>query len=212
MPEPTLKRHNSDPRAPELNEFLPDNYFRRWAVPEIFGNEAPLEVDLGSGDGTFLIDLARQNPERNFLGVERLLGRVRKTCRKAERAGLSNVRVLRLESAYTAEWLLERGMVDRLHLLFPDPWPKKRHHKNRLVNAAFLKVVASLLAEGGEFCFKTDHPGYYEWVVEHVEESGLFDELPWNDDDEEYPLTDFERQWLGEGKSIQKLRLGLRAK
>ena len=75
------------PRSPEPNELLPEDYFRRLTREEIFPDSAPLEVDLGSGDGSFLLDMAAHYPERCFLGVERLLGRVRKLCRRSERAG-----------------------------------------------------------------------------------------------------------------------------
>ena len=133
---------------------------------ELFGGGAPLEVDLGCGDGSFLVEMARHFPERRFLGVERLLGRVRKVCRKLQRAGLENARVLRLESRYTVEWLLPGDSVSRLHLLCPDPWPKARHHRRRLLQPEFLAAVARVLEPGGEFLFKTDNEEYFEWALE----------------------------------------------
>ena len=96
-----------------------------------------LEVELGSGDGSFLAQRAAAYPERNFLGVERLLGRLRKLDRKARRAGLTNVRLLRIEAGYFLEYLLPATSVHALHLYFPDPWPKRKHRKNRLVNERF---------------------------------------------------------------------------
>ncbi len=89
-------------REPFPNEFVPLDYFTRLSEEDLFENGAPLEVDLGSGDGSYTLDLAEHYPERNFLAVERLLGRVLKTCRGAEARGLTNLKVLRLESAYTA--------------------------------------------------------------------------------------------------------------
>ena len=137
---------------------------------DIFGNDHPLEIDLGCGDGSFLIEMAQHYPERNFLGVERLLGRVRGVCKRIQELGLTNVMVLRLESQYTLEYLLAPASVSRLHLLCPDPWPKARHHKRRLVQQEFLHILQKTLSPGGEFLFKTDHPEYYEWVLEQVEE------------------------------------------
>jgi tRNA (guanine-N7-)-methyltransferase len=185
---------------------MPEDYFRRLARSEVFPDEAPLEVDLGCGDGSFLLAMARHHPKRRFLGVERLLGRVRKVCRLAQRAQLSNLKVLRLESLYTVEWLLPPRSVSRLHLLFPDPWPKARHHKRRLVQAPFLDALGRALVPGGEFLFKTDHPGYFEWALEHIEADGRLEAREWSEDAFFHPETDFERQWKADGKPIHQLR------
>lgn len=194
------------PRTPEAGEFIPADYFRRLDPGEIFPGGDPLEVDLGSGDGSFLLAMAREYPERRFLGVERLLGRVRKVCRRAHQAGLDNLKVLRLESRYTVEWLLPPRSVRRLHLLFPDPWPKARHHKRRLVQANFLAAVEQVLIPGGEFLFKTDHPEYFEWATEEIEAFPGLRTTDWPEDAFFYPETDFERQWKAEGKVPQRLR------
>lgn len=186
---------------------MPSDYFQRVPPHAIFERPAPLELDLGCGDGSFLLDLARHYPERHFLGVERLLGRVRKVCRRAHRRGLDNLRVLRLESRYTVEWLLAPGSISRLHLLCPDPWPKARHHRRRLVQQPFLKAVEQVLEPGGEFLFKTDHAAYFDWTLEQVEACGRFEQLPWPDDAFFYPQTDFQRLWESQGRSLQSLRL-----
>jgi tRNA (guanine-N7-)-methyltransferase len=198
------------PRVPCSHEWVPADYFRRATVDEIFAvaPERPWEVDLGCGDGTFLVEMAGRFPERNFLGVERLLGRVRGTCRKAREAGLDNVRVLRLETAYTVGWLLPRGTASRVHLLFPDPWPKKKHARHRLFRPDFLDEVRQLLLPGGELLFKTDHEDYAAEAREVVA-AGLpgWKPAPWEEGDFFYPRTDFETQWLALGKSIHRVRL-----
>lgn len=198
------------PRPAEPGELIPGDYFRRLSPDELFTTEAPLEVDLGCGDGTFALAMARQFPERNFLAVERLLGRVRKVCRRASEAGLENLRVLRLEARYTVEWLLPHASVSRLHLLFPDPWPKARHHRRRLVQQDFLKALGKILVPGGEFLFKTDHEEYFEWAREELELFGSFEPLPWDERCEDlsfYPETDFEAQWRAEGRAVHQLRM-----
>ncbi|MEM6910266.1 MAG: tRNA (guanosine(46)-N7)-methyltransferase TrmB [Verrucomicrobiota bacterium] len=207
--EPAPREEGPPPRASEAQEWLPQDYFRRATVEEIFPErpEAFLEVDLGCGDGRFLERMGAQFPERNFLGVERLLGRVRKVSRKAERAGLQNVKVLRLESAYAIEWLLPRASVNRLHLLCPDPWPKAKHHKRRLFQLAFLRSVAAVLKPGGEFCFKTDHLGYFEWAEEVLEDCSFLERLAWPSEAFFYAKTDFQELWEGQGKSLRRLRL-----
>ncbi|NOX99476.1 MAG: tRNA (guanosine(46)-N7)-methyltransferase TrmB [Verrucomicrobia bacterium] len=190
-------------------ELYPETLFQRLREEELFdGSNAPLEIDLGCGDGRFLQSMAEKFPQRNFLGVERLLGRVRKVCRRSDRAGLGNIRALRLETTYAVEWLLPKGSAERVHLLFPDPWPKKKHHKRRLMaQPKFLKSVADLLKEGGEFLFKTDHEEYFEVAKEAVEECPCFEVLDWPEDAFYYAETDFERQWKEAGRHIQGLRL-----
>ncbi|WP_353566933.1 tRNA (guanosine(46)-N7)-methyltransferase TrmB [Haloferula sargassicola] len=186
---------------------MPADYFRRAGRGEIFDRGAPLEVDLGCGDGSFLLAMAEHFPERNFLGVERLLGRVRKVCKRATRLGLENVRLLRLESRYTVEWLLPEASVSRLHLLCPDPWPKARHHRRRLFQPEFLDAVVQVLEPGGEFLFMTDHPEYFEWSDEIAGSYPGLERLPWQEGAFFYPKTDFQRQWEAEGKSMHRLRL-----
>lgn len=196
-------------RAPFSHEWIPADYFRRATVAEIFPSapEKPWEVDLGCGDGTFLAGMADHHRDRNFLGVERLLGRVRGTCRKARDLNCDNARVLRLETEYTVGWLLPLGSVSRIHLLFPDPWPKKKHAHNRLFRPDFLSKVRDLLVPGGEFLFKTDHEEYAGDSREVAANLEGWEQVDWPDDAFHYPLTDFEVQWLGQGKRIHKIRL-----
>lgn len=194
-------------RPPESHEWMPDDYFRRQERAAIFPGERPLEVDLGCGDGTFLLEMAAHYPDRDFLGVERLLGRARKVCRLAAKRNLPNVKVLRLESRYTVEWLLPPGAVSRLHLLCPDPWPKVKHHRRRLFQSEFLQAVSDVLVPGGELLFKTDHEGYFEWVDEVAAEFEGFERLDWPDDAFFYPKTDFQILWESQGKRLQGLRL-----
>ncbi|MFV1996086.1 MAG: tRNA (guanosine(46)-N7)-methyltransferase TrmB, partial [Verrucomicrobiales bacterium] len=90
-------------------------------------------------------------------------------------------------------------------LLFPDPWPKKRHHRRRLVTAEFLGGLADLLTPGGDFCFKTDHADYFEGALEEIEVSGLLREAGWPGE-EFYPESDFEMLWRDEGREVYRAR------
>ena len=191
--------------------YNPPDYFRSLHKTEIFSAsperpDAPLEIDVGCGDGGFLLDLAAAHPERDFLGLEKLLGRARKVVRQAARRGLTNVKALQIDSPYAVRHLLPPGGISRLHLLFPDPWPKAKHAKNRLVQPAFCQDVHRLLRPGGEWLFKTDHPEYFAEAVATIQASGLFTATHWPADCFPYPLTDFERQWLAEGKTIRSAR------
>lgn len=191
----------------DSRSFLPADYFRKARRDEIFPDATrALEVDLGCGDGRFLLEMAARFPERDFLGVERYLGRVRKVCKKAARQGLSNLKVLRLESVYTVEWLLPAASVSRVHLLFPDPWPKKKHHGRRLVSEPFCEALRRVLVPGGEFLFKTDHREYFDEAVERVLASGLFAHREWPEDAFFYPETDFERLWSSAGRDLHRAR------
>lgn len=193
---------------PFPNEFYPSDWFARADRSDLFEDDRPIELDLGCGDGSFLVRMAERFPERNFLGVERLLGRVRKDCRKAERAGLDNVRVLRADSNYAVEWLLPRGFASRIHFLCPDPWPKKKHASRRqMCRLDFLRHLHSLLEVGGELLFKTDSPEYFTEALEVQEECDFFEKEEWTDDSFFYAQTDFEEQWLGEGRTMRRLRL-----
>lgn len=199
------------PRPAMAGELVPAHYFRMMGEEELLRDGRPLEVDLGCGDGGFLLEMARRHPERDFLGVERLLGRVRKVCRKITRAGLDNARVLRLDSKYVVEWLLPPSCVSRLHLMCPDPWPKLRHHRRRLIQADFLRAVDRVLRDDGEFLFMTDHEDYHEWAIGQIAASGLFDRLPWEEDTFFHAKTDFQLQWEAEGKTMNRQRYRKRA-
>ncbi len=188
-------------------QFVPPDYFRKLSREEMFPDPSrPLEIDLGCGDGSFLVALAEAYPQRDFLGVERLLGRVRKVCRKAERAELTNLRVLRLETAYTVGWLLPDACATRVHFLFPDPWPKKKHHKRRLVTDDFCAAIERILVAGGEFLFKTDHREYFDEALPVLEAAAGLQRLDWAPDAFFYPTTDFEALWRAEGREVYSAR------
>jgi tRNA (guanine-N7-)-methyltransferase len=187
-------------------EIIPQSYFETFDFRYLFGRDAPLEVDIGCGDGAFLLARAGSHPERNFLGVERLLGRVRRVCRHAERINASNVRVLRIESAYAVQHLLPPNSVRIFHVSFPDPWPKRRHHPRRLVNSQFLETIRTALERGGELRLTTDDGPYFA-LMKTLSANGtdlVVD--PWTTDDS-YPQTGFERKFRAQGVPIYRLRL-----
>jgi tRNA (guanine-N7-)-methyltransferase len=131
-----------------------DSLIDRLDLEKIFERNAPLQVDLGCGDGSFLCAMAQRLPDKNFLGIERLLNRVRTSERKA--ATLDNVRLLRVESSYAVRYLLPAESVKRFYLLFPDPWPKRRHHGRRIVTPDFLSSIHAALQGNGSIYIATD--------------------------------------------------------
>ena len=135
-------------------------------LAELFPRPQPLEVELGCGDASFLAEYARQHPETNFLGVERLLGRIKKLDRKGRLAGLTNLRGVRIESAYFLQYLLPAQCAGALHIYFPDPWPKRRHHKRRFLTAERLGLLAQAIQTGGIFHAATDWEHYAQQMLE----------------------------------------------
>jgi tRNA (guanine-N7-)-methyltransferase len=135
-------------------------------LEKLFQKTQPLEVELGCGDASFLVEYARRNPKRNFIGVERLLGRISKLDRKGRRAGLTNLRGVRIESSYFLQFLLPPNSVSALHIYFPDPWPKKKHRKNRLINEQFPKLARAALVPGATVFLRTDDADYFAQMNE----------------------------------------------
>jgi tRNA (guanine-N7-)-methyltransferase len=170
----------------------------RLGLAEIFPRLQPLEVELGCGDASFLAEYARRNPARNFIGVERLLGRLKKLDRKGRRAGLANLRGVRIESAYFLQWLLPPNSASALHIYFPDPWPKKKHRKHRLINEHFPPLARAALAPGGVVYLRTDDTDYFQQMAEVFSAAKEFEKV-------ETPialaevLTDFEREFNAQG-------------
>lgn len=172
---------------------------------EMFAKSQPLEVELGSGDGSFLAQWAAAHPERNFVGIERLLGRLRKLDRKGQKLGLRNLRVMRIEARYFLEYLLPPESVAALHVYFPDPWPKRKHHKHRLVNEAFVRSAARALAPAGNVWLRTDDADYHAQMIRVFQAMQEFrpSETP---ADLVAVVTDFEREFNARG--IATLRAG----
>jgi tRNA (guanine-N7-)-methyltransferase len=186
-------------------EYVPENYFQVLDLKSVFPCCAPIEVDLGCGDGSFLVTLAKQNPQRNFLGLERLLGRVRGACRKIACGNLGNARVLRIESSYAIEYLLPPNSVSVFYLLFPDPWPKRRHQRRRIVTEEFLDAIHRALAPGGSFVIATDEREYFEEIQRRSGAMRKFTEKQIGDFI--LPATTFEKHFLERGLEIHRLAL-----
>jgi tRNA (guanine-N7-)-methyltransferase len=128
----------------------------------LFEHEQPLEIDIGCGKGRFLLSRAASYPETNFIGIDRMNGRLGKLDRKIMRADLRNVRLIEMEAAYTVNELLPSEIVSVYYIFFPDPWPKRKHHRRRLMNKDFLNALYRTLIPDGQVNFSTDHLDYFE--------------------------------------------------
>jgi tRNA (guanine-N7-)-methyltransferase len=205
MFERALDIPSVEPGAPdEALEIILTDILSPIALREVFWNDRPVEVDLGSGPGKFLVEAAQKFPDRNFLGIERLLGRMRKTRRRAFELRIDNLRLLRMEMEYAVKYLLPRESIFRFHLSFPDPWPKRRHHVRRVVDREFFDALWRALIAEGEIRIKTDHEAYFQQIARVAGESQLWNLLEWAD--ESYPVTDFEQDFLAKDLPIYRLR------
>lgn len=142
--------------------------------PELFGNDNPLALEIGCGTGHFVIQRARQQPGVNFIAIDIYNKGCWKTCKKIDALGLTNVRVARTEALSLLEQGFASGRLQAIYINCPDPWPKKRHRKRRLVNQAFLATALLRLAPGGDFFFSSDFADYAEEVAALLERHFAF--------------------------------------
>jgi len=189
--------------------YQPQSYFETLDLGKVFAVSRPLEVELGSGDGSFLINYARLYPDRNLIGVERLLGRLRKIHRKATRGNLENVRLIRVEASYCLEYLLPPGCAQSVHIYFPDPWPKRKHHKHRLINARFPDLAKRVLLSGGTVYLRTDHSDYFDQMQEVFGASAFFQKVP-TPESLCSLVTDFEQGFTAKGVNTLRTAYQLR--
>ena len=189
------------------SEFVPENYFVPLDLNRVFGRIASVEIDIGCGDGAFLVALASQNPARNFLGIERLLGRARCACRKIAQQKLDNARVMRVESSYAIRYLLPPGSVAVFYLMFPDPWPKRRHQRRRIITADFLGSIRRALSPDGLLRIATDRYDYFTEIQRAVSKTGGFVVEAFRDDPSDIPTTTFEKRFRDQRLEIHRLAL-----
>ncbi|MEN8180972.1 MAG: tRNA (guanosine(46)-N7)-methyltransferase TrmB [Myxococcota bacterium] len=166
----------------------------------------PLVLEIGFGRGEFLFALATAGPTRAFLGVEYSAKRVLKTARRLARSELHNVRLLLAPAEDVVRDLLPSGSLEAVWVNFPDPWPKKRHHKRRLLQARFVRALAGRLRSGGALHIATDHVGYAESVAEVLGAEPLLENLAeparWLPEVPGRPPTAYELEWRAEGRAL----------
>ncbi len=174
-----------------------------------FGRHAPRTVEIGFGDGETLVSLAAARPERDFLGLEVHEPGVGHCLLRAAELGLTNVRVLRHDAVEVLERSIAPGSLDEVLVFFPDPWPKKRHHKRRIVQSAFATLVASRLAAGGRLRLATDWVPYAEWMRDVLDVHGDYANAAgaggYVERPAERPVTKFERRGTRLGHEVRDL-------
>lgn len=177
----------------------------------LFGRSAPVVFEIGFGNGDTLVADAQDNPDMNFLGVEVHEPGIGHCLLAAERAGIENLRLVARDALEVLADQLQPAALDRINLYFPDPWPKKRHHKRRIVQPEFLRLCASRLRAGGLLCIATDWANYAEYIDELIAESEDFECVAMREHRGDRPLdrrlTKFERRGLAMGHRIRDWQL-----
>lgn len=185
----------------------PEDYKGKWH--EVFGNDNPVHIEVGTGKGQFVLGMAKQNPDINYIGIELFDSVI--VCaleRVVEAEKPANLRLLKVNGAKLQEYFT-KGDVSRVYLNFSDPWPKKRHAKRRLTHEGFLKLYESLLIENGEIHFKTDNRGLFEYSLVSMNHYGmrlnyvsldLHAEMP-----EDNIMTEYEEKFSAKGQPIYRL-------
>jgi tRNA (guanine-N7-)-methyltransferase len=174
---------------------------------DLYGNDNPVELEIGIGKGTFLADQARARPDVNFFGIEWARWFWRYASDRLRRAGCTNARTVRAEATYFLTEFVPPESIAVLHIYFPDPWPKARHHKRRLIQPKFVPLMTRVLRPGGgRVQIVTDHRGYFEENIEPtVRGSGLrvVDyNRPGSAGEGEFVGTNFERKYAREGRAV----------
>jgi len=195
--QPTITHSASPSPAGNLVYELP-SIVERLKLAELFTTQQPLEVELGCGDATLTVAYAALHPERNFLGVERLMGRIVKLDKKGRRLGLTNLRGIRIESAYLLEWLLPANSVSALHVYFPDPWPKKKHRRHRLINERFPTLAHQALQPSGKVFLRTDDADYFQQMQDVFTVDKRFQPIE-TPSELTAVVTDFEKDFNAQG-------------
>lgn len=184
---------------PNVLELKEDD--RVFPLRDLVPEGTPLEIEIGCGSGRFIAANAAKRPEVRFLAVERMMERLRRCSKKAQQGALHNLTFVRVEAGRFVRELLPDACCQALYLFFPDPWPKRRHHKNRFFRQEMCDVLARILIPGGAFYMSTDHEDYFREVRDWLAADPRFEPIPAlvRPEDEQ---TDFERLFLSKGAPI----------
>jgi tRNA (guanine-N7-)-methyltransferase len=181
----------------------PDALPKPLNLVELFGNSNPVELEIGMGKGTFLAEQAKVRKDANFLGIEYARWFWRYASDRLRRSGCLNARTIRGEASFLLREFIADGAITVVHIYFPDPWPKKRHHKRRLIQGPFVKELERVLTAGGRLQIVTDHQEYFEQIEQVVKGSNLrvVDyNRPGSAAEGEFVGTNFERKYQRQGR------------
>lgn len=180
--------------------FVPEATLKKLgSCASLFPYQRPLELEIGCGIGDFIIQIAARRPEHNFLAIDIFNQGCRSTCSRVEESGLDNIRVMRMEARYLLHHYLGGNSLQALYINCPDPWPKKRHRKRRLVNREFINLALYCLEDDGVLNFSTDFTDYGEEVAELLNQDPRLENLnnvPYTNELGDYPVSKYMRRFL----------------
>lgn len=176
---------------------------------EIFGNDNQSALEIGFGEGEFIVETAENNPDWNYIGIEIKYFRYKKAVRLCIEHNLRNVKLLHFDADLAVEQVFTPNTFDRVFINFPDPWPKERHIKHRIINNTFLDNLYKLMNKDGILEFTSDHIDYVTHTIEHFEDHKKFSNIHgkrgYAEKIEDRPVTKFEKEFRDEGKPIYYL-------
>lgn len=178
--------------------------FARLDLEEVFGNRNPVVLEIGSGKGRFLITSAVERPDLNFIGIEKSLHYHRVIRDRVQKRGLTNVRLINHDAFLVLRDLIPDASILELHIYFPDPWPRKREQKRRIIRPEVLQEIRRVLAEGGEAVYVTDHKEYIDIAAPLIAE--FFRSETRIPGPEDPPRTNYEAKYRAEGREIYEVR------
>lgn len=179
----------------------------QWA--QVFGNDNPIHIEVGMGKGKFIAALARQNPDINYIGIEKYSSVLLRAIEKRREYEGDNLYFIRMDAEYINE-VFDKDEVDRIYLNFSDPWPKDRHAKRRLTSKEFLNRYNRMLVPEGRVIFKTDNRPLFDFSLEQVKEAGwqlesyTYD-LHHSDQLEGNVMTEYEEKFTAKGNPICRM-------
>lgn len=170
----------------------------------------PLDLEIGTGNGFFFAHHTFQNPDRRLIGIEIKYRCLYQTLRRMQSMDCTNGVGVRVHAA-EVEKMFSAGELDNVYIFFPDPWPKRKHHKNRLIQLDFLRAVYDIQKPGSFFEFKTDNPEYFEWTLERLKKSPYkIERLTYDLHNSEWSgenfQTHFEKLWTSKGLKTMLVR------
>jgi tRNA (guanine-N7-)-methyltransferase len=178
--------------------------FVRLDLAKLFGNENPVVLEIGSGKGRFLISSAIEQPDVNFMGIEKSLHYHRVINERVEKRHLTNVRLINHDAFLVIRDMLPDESIREIHIYFPDPWPRKREQKRRIIRPEVLEEFRRVLVEGGGGIYVTDHREYFEAAAPLVEATFRSERrIPQPEDS---PRTNYEAKYREEGRAIYEIR------
>jgi tRNA (guanine-N7-)-methyltransferase len=181
-----------------------DTGFIRLDLQQLFGNGNPVVVEIGSGKGRFLIASASERPDVNFIGIEKSLHYHRVIRDRVTKRSLTNVRLINHDAFLVLRDMFADASVSELHVYFPDPWPRKREKKRRIIRPEALEQFRRVLVDGGSGIYVTDHQEYFESAAPVVEQFFRAERrVPGPDDP---PRTNYEAKYRAEGRAIYEVR------